>query len=121
MAIPIPVVGATVGAAVVFAGSTIGGVAAGKIGGLVSNKIYQKNMETKCPFCQGYKTKSNNPFEKFKDVENAFTDILDKIDDAAGNRVHLKVRESSERSNERNELYDNEDMFFGKEKETKAD
>ena len=113
--------GATLGAAVVFAGSTIGGVAAGKIGGLVSNKIYQKNMETKCPFCQGYKRNGNDPFEKFKDVENAFTDILDKIDDAAGNRVHSKVRESSELSNERNELYDNEDMSFGRQKETKAD
>ena len=113
--------GATVGAAVIFVGSTIGGVAVGKIGALASNKIYQKNMETKCPFCQGYKRKGNNPFEKFKDVENAFENILDKIDDATGNRVHLKVRESSELSNERNELYDNEDMSFGRQKQTKAD
>ena len=113
--------GATVGAAAIFAGSTIGGVAAGKIGALASNKIYQKNMETKCPFCQGYKRNGNNPFEKFKDVENTFDNILDKIDDASGNRVHSKVRESSELSNDCNELYDNEDMSFGMQKETKAD
>ena len=111
--------GATVGAAVVFAGSTIGGVAAGKIGGVVSNKIYQKNMEKKCPFCHVYKKKSNDHFEKFKDIEKSFTNILDKIDDVAGNRVHLKVRESSEHSNERKELYDNDDMYFGKQKESK--
>ena len=113
--------GATVGAAVVFAGSTIGGVAAGKIGALVSNKVYQKNMETKCPFCHVYKKKSNDHFEKFKDIENAFTNILDKIDDVSGRRVHLKVGESSELSNERKELYDNDDLNFGKQKETKED
>jgi len=59
MAIPIPFVGAAIGATVlspfVFLGSAVGGVASGKIGGLVSSKIYNKNMETKCPFCQTYK------------------------------------------------------------------
>ena len=59
MAIPVPFVGAAVGVAVlsplVFIGSAAGGVASGKIGGLVSSKIYQKNMETKCAFCQIYK------------------------------------------------------------------
>ena len=125
MAIPIPVVGATVGAAVIFAGSTIGGVAAGKIGGLVSNKIYQKNMETKCPFCHVYKRKSNDHFEKFKDIEKAFDNILGKIDDAAGNGIRRKWK-SSELSklpdtNERNELYDNDDLYFGRQKQTKED
>ena len=113
--------GATVGAAVIFAGSTIGGVAAGKIGGLVSNKIYQKNMETKCPFCHVYKRKSKDHFEKFKGIGNAFTNILDKIDDARGDRVHLEIRKSSELSNERNELYDNDDLYFGRQNQTKAD
>ena len=59
MAIPIPFVGAAVGVAVlsplVFVGSAVGGVASGKLGGLVSSKIYDKNMETKCPFCQIHK------------------------------------------------------------------
>jgi hypothetical protein len=58
VAIPIPFVGAAVGVAVlspfVFLGSAAGGVASGKIGGLVSSKIFNKNMETKCPFCQTY-------------------------------------------------------------------
>ena len=62
MAIPIPFVGATIGVAVlspfIAMGSAIGGVASGKIGGLVSSKIYDKNMETKCPFCQTYTKKS---------------------------------------------------------------
>ena len=56
MSIPIPFVGAAVGVAVlsplIFMGSAIGGVASGKIGGLVSSEIYDKNMGTKCPFCQ---------------------------------------------------------------------
>ena len=39
----------------VFVGSAVGGVASGKLGGLVSSKIYNKNMETKCPFCQIHK------------------------------------------------------------------
>ena len=58
MAIPIPFIGAAVGVAAlspfVFLGSAIGGLASEKIGGLVSSKIYDKNMETKCPLCQSY-------------------------------------------------------------------
>ena len=62
MAIPIPVVGAAIGAVVlsplVFVGSAIGGYASGKIGGKVSSMIYDTNMATKCPLCQRYSHKS---------------------------------------------------------------
>ena len=54
MAIPIPVIGATIGVAI---GAAIGGYASGKIGGKVSSTIYDKNMETKCPLCMSYKEK----------------------------------------------------------------
>ena len=60
MAIPIPFVGAALGVTMlspfVFLGSAAGGAASGKLGGLVSSKIYNKNMETKCLFCQTYNT-----------------------------------------------------------------
>ena len=74
MAIPIPFVGAAVGVAVlsplVFVGSTIGGVASGKLGGIVSSKIYEKNLETKCTFCQIHKKLWQ------KAIEYLYLDIL---------------------------------------------